>query len=278
MTDYYNKKIGGEILPDREILIEERRIILVDILNYIDNVCTNNNLNYFIAYGSLIGVIRHKGFIPWDDDIDVWVPIEDYGKLLNIIENEGKYQVGNNIYDKNWFINFAKVSDKRTILVDDRQSNFTYKGSTQRGVAVDIFPLYEINTLKIAIIEILCKIRRLCYWYEHDFLNGWKRVLLGTLETFGFRTKRISKMLFKIENIKTSSDQLGCSLSPYGKKDSFNKESFSKSIRMPFESIYVRVPVGYHEILKVIYGDYMTPPPEEQRQQLYHNVRAYWVE
>lgn len=264
--------------PNKEIFIEERRIILTGILNYIDEVCAKNDLKYFIAYGSLIGTIRHKGFIPWDDDVDVWVPIDDYEKLLNIIENDNKYQVGNNIKDKNWFINFAKVSDKRTILVDDRESNFTYKGSTQRGVAVDIFPLFEINAKKVEQIEKICRFRRLCYWYEHDFLKGWKRVLLGAFEFAGFRTDKFTEILYKIEKSKTSSGLLGCSISPYGKKDCFNKEWFSKSIKIPFENINVSVPVGYHEILEKLYGDYMTPPPEEERQQLYHNVRAYWIE
>ncbi len=120
---------------------------LLDILIWFDQLCKDNNLTYYMSYGTMLGAIRHKGFIPWDDDLDVIMPREDYERLLKITFNrQGKYQIesyknGN----KDFTYAFAKAYDTSTLLIE------SFKHTIIRGIFLDIFPLDGAgNSLKEA--------------------------------------------------------------------------------------------------------------------------------
>lgn len=128
----------------REIDLERRKEISLDILLEIKRILEKHEIKYYLAYGTLIGAIRHKGFIPWDDDIDIWVGVDDIKRALDILMSESKYDILS-LYEhrSNWNRPFAKVSDPRTIIC-----NRDKRATVDRGVAVDVFPLFPIGNLK----------------------------------------------------------------------------------------------------------------------------------
>lgn len=122
----------------RELAMHEVQRISTEILVYIDKICRENKLNYSIFYGSLIGVERHKGFIPWDDDIDIVMLRDDYEKLLSILSNEKKYTLLSSKTREQYRYTFAKLVDPSTVAKSKQ-----YFGCEDKdlGVFVDIFPI-----------------------------------------------------------------------------------------------------------------------------------------
>ena len=103
----------------KELHIEERKRICVEILLEFDNICKEQDITYFLAYGTLLGAIRHQGFIPWDDDVDVWVPIEEYFQLIQVLKLKSKYKLLECFGNENWPMGFSKLSDPSTIVIDN---------------------------------------------------------------------------------------------------------------------------------------------------------------
>ena len=104
-----------------EMTIEELRKIQIEMLEHIDTICEKHNLKYFLLGGTLIGAIRHKGYIPWDDDIDICMPREDYKKLIEIIntQEDNKYTILNPYENEDYYYFFSKMVDNDTILIED---------------------------------------------------------------------------------------------------------------------------------------------------------------
>ena len=126
-------------LQQKEVLMDaEIKESVFDILSYFDKVCRENGLPYSLAFGTMLGAVRHKGFIPWDDDVDVCLLREDYEKLLEILKNspDERFKVIDSKTNNTYFYNFAKIVDTRTSLIEKK-----YKKIDGYGVYVDIFPL-----------------------------------------------------------------------------------------------------------------------------------------
>ena len=119
----------------KKIGIEEQKRIQLDILRDVAEFCEKNELQYFLAYGTLIGAVRHQGYIPWDDDIDIWMPEPDYDQFLKSYQSD-KYKVIHNGNTKNYYVNFAKVHDERTRYQE------AYTRDTGFGIFIDVFPLH----------------------------------------------------------------------------------------------------------------------------------------
>ena len=107
----------------RKLSIEEAKQSELDILAFIDSFCKKNNIDYFINYGTLIGAIRHKGFIPWDDDIDISMTRENYERFIQLFKREqSKYKILTLETDERYYNNFIKVVDSTTRIVDNRNT------------------------------------------------------------------------------------------------------------------------------------------------------------
>lgn len=161
----------------REVIeIKEIQSILLPILEYIDKVCKDNNLRYSLAFGTLIGAIRHKGFIPWDDDIDIVMPRTDFDKLIEILEKEQnkKYKILSP-YDTNSFFagQMLKVYDAETKLCE-----FPNKYNLEYGAYIDVFPIDGIDNS-------IVKARK--YHKKYDKY----RKILHILSAYRFRKKMI---------------------------------------------------------------------------------------
>ena len=128
----------GEI---KELSPEEFRqmqLLQLDMLVELDRVCRENNINYTIFGGTLLGAVRHKGYIPWDDDLDIWMPRKDYEKLEQIMNQEDScYKVVNHKNTKGYIYAFGKAVDTRTILKENIEVN------CPMGIYVDIFLMMD---------------------------------------------------------------------------------------------------------------------------------------
>ena len=174
----------------KEITIEERKTISLEILSEIHDFCEKNNICYFLDYGTLLGAVRHKGYIPWDDDIDISMKRDDYERFLKTFCSS-KYEIAN-YRDKKFFaIQFSKVYDKKTfgILLDKINLNY--------GVAVDVFPLDEIPEQDNEQKVILRKIKHVDRFYLKSlFCQNFVRIesikdivkLIELVGTYGLDT------------------------------------------------------------------------------------------
>ena len=249
--------------------LNEIHKLQLDLLIEFDKICKNNNIKYFLAGGTLLGAVRHKGFIPWDDDIDISMPRNDYENFINITSDlKGDYLVlaQENIDD--YVLPFAK-------FVNKNYSNFrkTYNG--KYGIRMDIFPLDGLGNN-----------------YEKAVKRGKYIVFLRKLHYFCFKENVISNFLRKIKIQKIIYKHLVY----VAKKDDFynskyvgsivgglkqvkeilDYQVYSETMPMEFEGKELSGMKYYDEYLTKMYGDYMKLPPKEKRISE-HNVEIYEI-
>ena len=244
------------------------------ILKDFIQICEENNIQYFLDGGTLLGAIRHEGYIPWDDDIDVMMLREEYDKFINFMEKNPseKYDLLSLETKKDYIRAYSKLSLKGTYTGEYIDINTDYK----IGISVDIFVLDYVpdNYLKKKIFLFERKIyMKLCWIYEiifNEFYISKNKERLGKLikvffKIFRINSKNIKKLAYHlIEYSNSDSKYLGI-ISTYYKFQFMSKEWFSSSKKTKFESIEASIPIGHHEYLTLLYGDYMKIPPKEER-------------
>ena len=271
----------------KKIKLDEIKRVETNILKYIDDVCTKNNIPYFIYAGTLIGAIRHKGFIPWDDDIDIALTRENYVKLIELLkkDNNVRYKVFDHETQSNYFYPFAKIVDTDTIVYE---KNF-YKIDNY-GLYVDIFALDfvpENEKLKEKHYKNVKKKQRLIFYYakkKFEEKNIIKLFVKSLVRRYA-KIKGLDKILNEYNTVcmEYNNDDKNCkymlnnwSLSKYDRAF-LNREAIESGIsRAKFEDIEVNIPNGYDSILRAHYGNYMELPPEDER--INHCMEAYWKE
>ena len=265
----------------KNIDFEELKQIELDILKFVADFCNKNELKYFLAYGTLIGAIRHKGFIPWDDDIDIWMPRDDYNKLMDIFnQSETCHYKLLRPNDKCSYHPYVKVIDTRTVKIEE---DYKYKNGNL-GVDIDIFPLDGQPTDDNEYIKWYNKLQRYYWAYPFLFLKHCKKIkrIIGIpiIKLISGGKKNIlnktAQLHLKYPYSKT--DFVGSIESCYNTKcDRYKKEWFDQTIEFEFEGATFKVPSEYDKILTQIYGDYMQLPPEEKRIT-HHSNKCYWVD
>lgn len=250
---------------------EDIKKYLVEVLNYIDAVCKNNNLNYFIFYGTLLGAIRHEGFIPWDDDIDIVMFRDDYNRFLEITSkpnNDFKTISPNNT--SGYYLSFAKVFNTKTILYEH------VSHPLKIGVYVDIFPLdYCGDTLDESIslmkkyyhYQKLLDIKNLRFDKNRSLFKNSLLFLFKACLILRSRASIIRRVQKQIENdCKSKKEFVACLCMPvYKNKSIFDSSLFASKTKAKFESHYFCAPSDSDSILKQLYGDYMKLPPKNKR-------------
>ena len=260
-----------------ELTIEEQKEICKGILKRFDTVCKENTLKYSIAYGTLLGAVRHGGFIPWDDDIDVNMPREDYEKLLALEYEDESFKVLSYRYCKNYYYTFSKMIDKRT-YIDEPQ-----RGEKNMGIFIDIFPVDYVGDIKNEAPKNV----------EKGMKNSeiWLRLGSNINTNRGFTPKYIAKLAFRLATLPIRKSLLyrydtefskipkseycaNYQLNFYGMKECFKSSLWDDIIYIPFEDIEVAAYRDYDSYLSCVFGDYMTPPPKEDRVST-HPFKAY---
>lgn len=258
----------------------------LQVLKVIDEICSKNGFRYYLAYGTLLGAIRHKNVIPWDDDVDIWMPRDDYNKFveycnLNITKIKPLQILSTQNKDYPYII--SRLSNSDYIVEENNVKPYGL------GIFVDIYPLDGVGSDYSKAISF----KRKVYWYVSlCFLSTRMKFSVGRtkgrIKSFlkypafilskflgkDYFVKKIEKFA-SLTNYSESSFVTCLVWGPYSEiKCIFKKEYFEKSIKVRLGKYLFNAPSNYDEILKLIYDDYMKLPPEEERVG-YHFVKAY---
>lgn len=244
--------------------------IQLDMLKCLTSICDRHNICYFCVGGTALGAVRHKGFIPWDDDIDIAMKRKDYEEFLKVAQSEmpNYYFVQNHNTDPDFRLQFAKIRDSRTTFIETSASRL----KINHGVYIDIFILdgYPDNDSKAKRLFRLNRLTR-GYCAKDDVSSRSKKAnFLIFLSKFYFLFRKPQKVIERFDRKCKENDfdkcERGISFgSIYGLKDVWPTKWFSGVTKFSFEGITVNLPIEYDKYLKQIYGDYMKFPPESER-------------
>lgn len=252
--------------------VEQVHKRIIKILLALDKVCQEYNLTYYIWAGTMLGAIRHNGFIPWDDDLDIAMPRSDYNKLMEHAAEwmPQPYEVVSSETDPTYPLPFAKIQDASTTLIE--RMHLRYLG----GIYIDVFPIDGVPTNKLQRRLHFAKYeywKRVLYLLHRDpYKHGkgpssWIPLLCRRLYTMQEVQKNIRRLLMKY-------DYNYCDfVADYddGMKGTMNKNILGNPQHYSFDGERVNGVEQYDIYLKNKYGDYMTPPPvAKQRQHNFH--------
>ena len=265
---------------DRDTL---RKLQLKELesLRYFNDFCQKNGLTYFLLGGCVIGAVRHNGFIPWDDDIDIIMPRKHYNRMLRL----WKKQESEERFVMRWpdgecvtHNPFATMIDTSITLIKDNQKDL----DIERGAVTDIFPLDGCPDSKIK--------RYLQYFHAMIYslfstevvpskhggvITFFSKALLGIFRNRKTRAKIYLKAEKKMSkyNFETHTDCTELCAGPHYMQNRYPQEAFSKPVYHSFEDMSVPIPQGYDIYLKTAFGDYMALPPKE-KQIPHHDLFA----
>ena len=270
---------------DKQVKLDIVRLkeIELDILKKFHQYCEKYQLRYFLTGGTLLGAVRHKGFIPWDDDIDVFMPRADYEKFIAKFSSDPlneDLQIASVTTLPGFYLPFAKLIKRNTILKENTSADLAL------GVYMDIFPLDNMSDN----YETACKLfRRTSWWRKMLWIKNislsakrvwWKNLvlLLGKISICWLPRKYILISLIKKARIYEG-EQLSrfvCAtvMGTYGIKEILRGDWYAQTVSLPFEDAHFLAPVGYCQILEHFYKDYMKLPPKE-KQKTHHDFEAY---
>lgn len=249
------------------------------MLKELNRICRKHNIKYVLAYGTLLGAVRHKGFIPWDDDVDVHMLREDYEKFKKIAPRElaENFFYQSNETNPNYFYLYDKIRLNDTLFEEESLENY----DIHQGLYIDIFPVDYTSSNKF-----LAKIQYLKYKISRNILNskyiriksrhGRKKIeaVLLKIMFFFISKKSLYKYSEKIAKKYNQGKYVRCFPSPYAKKEYYPVKYFKDIIDIDFKDRKFSIPKEYNEILKNNYGNYLELPPKEKRTTR-HNLANF---
>ena len=262
--------------------VSEIQQMELGIMEYIHEVCQKIGVKYFLAYGSLIGAVRHKGFIPWDDDMDICMLREDYEKLQDylIANPDERYEVMSYKNNLNYVYPFMKVQDNHTYLLEE-----DVRIDSNMGIYVDIFPVdgYEDDAdFKNKMTKLIKKRQLSCYTFKgitntKSLLNSLIRYVSVVIFYFT-NTNKYVEQIDELAKSRAVADyeQVDYLIYKDMNKPVWKREWLEQVIVGTFEGEEFMIPKHYHEILTSDYGDYMQLPPLEQRVS-HHDFKLWKI-
>lgn len=260
---------------NKELSLREIQVESLKILKVIDSICEEQHLRYFLYAGSLIGAARHKGFIPWDDDLDICMPRSDYEEFLKYFDSHSN--------DLMPLVCLHSTEDSPLPFLITRISNTNFKMIGEYGYELDnlgaFVDVYSLDSIKHEV------------WLEGGAYDDCKKIVRNFVNAYNPRCcgencsyvkklaksirahllgdvrKRYAQFISFAHDITQPDADLFVDLwsCGNGEKAYYDAKDFEESIRMDFEDIKANIPAGYNHVLTSMYGDYMQLPPEEDR-------------
>lgn len=271
MARIYSQDVG-----DKEL--KQLHECMLEILDDFVDICEENGLKYYLSGGTLLGAVRHGGFIPWDDDLDVVMPRTDYEKFCNIVSTRDKtnfyFQCNDN--DPGYWALYGKYKKAGTEINESSIQHL----NVDKGIFIDVFPLDDTNLKNTKAVYRASK--------RVKFLSKCIETKVGIGSTYKRWDKRIVRFLLKPFTIKllthirhrivirenNPDNRYYINYGTYysTEKAIFPQEYYGEGLMVQFEKRQCRVPIEWDLILTKVYGDYMTPPPEEKRKMTHNPV------
>lgn len=238
----------------------------------VNDLCLRNGIKYFLLGGSAIGAVRHKGFIPWDDDLDIVMDAENYDRFIKVCReqlNTEKYYLQEGLVD--WPMPFTKIKLRGTTFDEPGISTCE---KTERGIFLDVFKVENAPSSEIGRMwQYLCAKYLLCYcllergWAE---VTGAKKLMM--MAAYPLKIGFLHKF-FLGQVLRWNKKNCGYRIFWAGRyrysKAFYTKDIFDEAIYVPFEDTLLPVPEKYDKWLTQIFGDYMTPPPAKEQVGLH---------
>ena len=257
-----------------DLSLRDAQMIMVDILEEVHKLCEKHELKYFLDAGTLIGAVRHKGFIPWDDDVDIGMLREDFNKFLEIAKKELPKHLFLQTFETDEYYDVYPVPCKiryndTMFLEEGAKENY----EMHNGVYIDIFPYDSLPKHNF-----IYKIQRAL---SFNILKSYKR-LRDIPEKLSFKNKitfsfyklvvrmfpnkrRLKFFEFLVKWNDSKSEYMGYGVDTYWSEYVYKKSDYFDLAKLEFEGKFFYAPKNYHAILTQLYGDYMTMPKEEER-------------
>lgn len=267
ISGYYFSVISKKRDGYRQLNEEEIKEVELGVMDYIHNLCQKENINYSLAYGTLLGAVRHKGYIPWDDDVDISLKRDEYDKLYQAVlrDNDPIYKVASWENDARYPYPFYRVYDARTVYENNYIEN-----DIDLGICVDVFPFdyYADVNKEMAKLDTYRRLSVYTLYGIHSKNAGLKNIIRYLL-VLVFRLTRV-KTWNKKMNLHSmqanDNDSIDYLMENKRTSTKFEKTLLDKVMDSPFEDRTYKIPEASHQILSAIYGDdFMEIPPVEKR-------------
>ena len=258
-----------------ELTLPEIKAIAFEILKHFKRFCNDNGIKFFLSNGTLLGAVKYGGFIPWDDDVDVFVPRVDYDRLMKLYKDDDRYRLFSSEREPKYRFPFAKLCDMTTMKEEANVNN-----GIPLGIEIDIFPL-DACTEHMRLPKVQRKHRAYqlgCMLAKFKSSKGksfYKQAIINLCRACGYHffCKRLTNLVRK-ESVLGATFS-GCLIWPiYGAREIVPTEVFSRVVQLSFEGEQFPAPKGYDTYLRSLYGDYWQDPPPE-KQKSHHNFKAY---
>lgn len=261
-----------------QISIDDCHKHLLEIANCFDQICRKHQIPYYMLGGTMLGAIRHKGFIPWDDDMDFGIPRPYFEKFIKIAKQEltTTFQIQKPLIQKK----FIKIEFKGSLLFEKNFDN--KKNTSYTGIAIDIFPLDGANNksfkgrLHILIAFFLIKILegKLC---SLNIRNGYKKIIAYLIKLVPINEKKLSSFIdnWIQKNDYENSNLIANFYGNWKEKEIIEKSIFSTPTLYKFNDYQFYGVTYYDQYLKMLYGDYMKLPSKEKQTSHADKIYIY---
>ena len=254
--------------------IEELHTILLEMAKAFHQICEEESIPYYMIGGTLLGAVRHKGFIPWDDDMDFGVPREYFDAVVKALKQKLPSHYG--VYDKTSGIidaGYVKICDKRTVQTQYWDSNL----NKQFGVNIDIFPIDKVcHFWKRKLVTFLVRLHGYNVFDAKERPLGKKMVAYMVKALFCCFKRSVFIDFIENHLIETQGEYMTNTYGAYScKRETVPDNYFGSPRLMDFEDTKLYAVSKMHEYLKNVYGNYMNLPPEEKRR--IHIKDMYWI-
>ncbi|MBR1806854.1 MAG: LicD family protein [Selenomonadaceae bacterium] len=254
----------------------------LEIWAEVDRICRKHNITYWAAGGTLIGAVRHNGFIPWDDDIDLWVTRPDFNRFVAVLKDE----LAGTVFEvKKNFLSLVQISHSQTTRIDDTYFDGTPQGISLAVIALDIFD--DGTPEGFTAINALCESYIATYNYsalEDISRHGGQLfndlAFLKTVSEIPDNADKVKFFWIFAEQLFKQSDAISSfEVMLNNAAKPFRKEWFAETIYLPFETVELPVPKMFDEVLTAYFGDWRTPVKFDQQHMGYiHSADIPWRE